>query len=384
MKKDANKLPKDAIVQFRFALKIFPSLFSSRESEAFEFSKLLALRYLTDAWVLMARPESFDRQKVDEIFSSPPRMPNYYVLRVQNSNGLIPDRTSVNNPNAFRATEMRLETSRFENSPVVAAETIEQWIKHQQENLVENQLDIARQSKFLHDADFYQLEGDVQRERESTTLDLETPLWAYSENSDDEHSLSNTSTKFVSSDREDEWSFWRAWYQGFVDGDPLDWELQRRVALVPDVDWEKGAEHIAKVIEEIRARFELEQRIAELEAEKLDWETQVRHQIGGNNPPEAIEDPQVKTIEEIIWAPIEDLKSEVAKDVPDKGVVQQAISKLVAAGKWAFGKVDKAIDAFVVSLGKAGGTAFVGWIVLNSDKIAEIIQSAEKWLSTLP
>lgn len=53
----------------------------------------------------------------------------------------------------------------------------------------------------------------------------------------------------------DYWSFWRDWYQGFLDGKPLDWELQRRVALIPDADWGKGPEHIARLIEEIKAKF---------------------------------------------------------------------------------------------------------------------------------
>ncbi|UWQ01106.1 hypothetical protein K3X44_11455 [Aliiroseovarius crassostreae] len=55
------------------------------------------------------------------------------------------------------------------------------------------------------------------------------------------------------------WSFWRDWYQGFLKGKPLDWELQRRVALIPDEDWEKGPEHIARKIEDIRREFEAEQ-----------------------------------------------------------------------------------------------------------------------------
>ncbi len=49
-----------------------------------------------------------------------------------------------------------------------------------------------------------------------------------------------------------EWSFWRDWYQGFLIGKPLDWELQKEVALIPDAEWEKGPEHIAGLIEEIR------------------------------------------------------------------------------------------------------------------------------------
>ena len=50
-------------------------------------------------------------------------------------------------------------------------------------------------------------------------------------------------------------AFWEEWYQGFLDGKPMDWDLQREVALIPDEDWKKGAEHIARLIEEIRARF---------------------------------------------------------------------------------------------------------------------------------
>ena len=61
--------------------------------------------------------------------------------------------------------------------------------------------------------------------------------------------------------------YWRDWYQGFLDGKPLDWELQRRVALIPDEDWEKGPEHIAEKIEEIRAEY-LAEKLPQ--AEKID------------------------------------------------------------------------------------------------------------------
>jgi len=52
-----------------------------------------------------------------------------------------------------------------------------------------------------------------------------------------------------------EWQFWRDWYQGFLDGKPLDWDLQREVALIPDKDWDKGPEHIAQKIEDIKAEI---------------------------------------------------------------------------------------------------------------------------------
>ncbi|UWP91616.1 hypothetical protein K3X13_11180 [Aliiroseovarius crassostreae] len=183
----------------------------------------------------------------------------------------------------------------------------------------------------------------------------------------------------------DSFAFWRDWYQGFLDGKPLDWELQRRVALIPDQDWEKGPEHIAHLIEEIRARFELEKRIEDLEAEKQVWQERGRLGIGGNNPPEAIEDARI--VQEIIWAPIEELKAETQSEAPDKSRIKSAISKLgaalIAIGKWPLGKLDKAADEFAKSLGKWGGGACAGWLALNSDKIAEIIKAAQTWLGTL-
>ena len=51
------------------------------------------------------------------------------------------------------------------------------------------------------------------------------------------------------------WSFWCRWYDSLLKGHPLDWDLQREVALIPDGDWQKGPEHIAQLIEEIEARF---------------------------------------------------------------------------------------------------------------------------------
>ncbi|WP_132461890.1 hypothetical protein [Rhodovulum marinum] len=53
----------------------------------------------------------------------------------------------------------------------------------------------------------------------------------------------------------DHFRFWIEWYQGLLDGKPIDWDLQKRVALIPDRDWGKGPEHIARKIEEIEAAY---------------------------------------------------------------------------------------------------------------------------------
>ena len=51
------------------------------------------------------------------------------------------------------------------------------------------------------------------------------------------------------------WRFWSDWYDAFVDGRPIDWELQRRISLLSDGEWQKGPAHIAAKIEEIKAQY---------------------------------------------------------------------------------------------------------------------------------
>ncbi|MBY5987630.1 hypothetical protein [Roseovarius atlanticus] len=51
------------------------------------------------------------------------------------------------------------------------------------------------------------------------------------------------------------WSFWKTWFDGFLRGQPLDWELQRRVALIDNHIWEAGPEAVATEIERIKAAY---------------------------------------------------------------------------------------------------------------------------------
>lgn len=74
------------------------------------------------------------------------------------------------------------------------------------------------------------------------------------------------------------WEFWRDWYQGMLDGKPLDWDLQTQIALIPDADWEKGPAHIAAMIEEIKAQF-LAKNIPLAEAVEFNEDTSKFHAI---------------------------------------------------------------------------------------------------------
>ncbi len=153
------------------------------------------------------------------------------------------------------------------------------------------------------------------------------------------------------------------------------------MALIPDAEWEKGAEHIARLIEEIRARLSLEERIVELER-ALVVASGDRLGIGGNNPPEAI-DADLPVAKEllIIWEPLQELKEEVEAEEPDKARIARAIEALKAVLKWAAKKADLAVDSVIKWGVPAVGSAY---LAMNPDKITQVIEAARRWLSFLP
>jgi hypothetical protein len=83
--------------------------------------------------------------------------------------------------------------------------------------------------------------------------------------------------------------FWKRWHNGFLDGRPLDWELQRRVALIPDDIWNTGPEAVAEEITRIEAQWLTEQApLAETVA--LNPDTQKFHLI-----PTSVQNPPLTT-----------------------------------------------------------------------------------------
>lgn len=44
------------------------------------------------------------------------------------------------------------------------------------------------------------------------------------------------------------WGFWTRWWDGVLSGKQLDWDLQRRVALIPEDIWQQGPDAVAREI----------------------------------------------------------------------------------------------------------------------------------------
>jgi len=51
------------------------------------------------------------------------------------------------------------------------------------------------------------------------------------------------------------WTFWAEWYDRAMAGDPLPWDLQEQIALIPDEIWEAGPEAVAEEIKRIQLEY---------------------------------------------------------------------------------------------------------------------------------
>ena len=189
------------------------------------------------------------------------------------------------------------------------------------------------------------------------------------------------------SDAPKNWAFWEGWYGGMLEGKPLPWDLQRDVALIEDEVWEAGAEAVSEKIAEIEARHRLSTTLQDAQTEIVRSYAQ-RSGIGGNNPPEAIDDlPPIPKALEVVWEPLADLKDQVGEETPDASVIKSAIQKLTgliaACGSWTGGKLDAAATEFAKSVGKWGGPAFIAWLTTHVPALERVLVAAKEWLVAL-
>ncbi|MEX0318590.1 MAG: hypothetical protein AB3N21_11600 [Ruegeria sp.] len=178
-------------------------------------------------------------------------------------------------------------------------------------------------------------------------------------------------------------SFWVEWHKAFSRGKPLDWDLQRRVALIEDSVWSAGPDAVADEIEKIRARWHVERALADLK-DSASVRTNARHGIGGNDPPESIQDERLSRSITLIWGAVEDLGEEVAKDTPDRERVEAILralkSGLASVLKWCGAKADLAVDTAIKWGVPVGGA----YLVANPEKVQALVEAVEGWLAFLP
>ncbi len=208
------------------------------------------------------------------------------------------------------------------------------------------------------------------------------PLWSQFEHPPE---FSQAYEEFIRFSRSSDllWTFWTKWYDRAMAGDPLPWDLQEQIALIPNEIWEAGPEAVAEEIARIEAAFELRERIAEVEADQAN-KAEKRLGIGGNNPPEEIHDPETAQQVLMLWESIAGLKEEVEADKPDTRRVAALIERLGAALKaviaWCGRKGDLIVDTSIKwGVPAAGG----GYFLVNPAKAEAVLKAAQAWLPFL-
>ncbi|WP_164860829.1 hypothetical protein [Parasedimentitalea marina] len=186
-------------------------------------------------------------------------------------------------------------------------------------------------------------------------------------------------------DPDETWAFWRQWYQGMLTGTPMEWDLQLQVALIDDAVWDQGAEAVAREIERIRAKFNLEQEVKQLKEQLLSLQQiTATPKIGDNGGP-PLNDPEdiaFQTDLSQIWQRVEELENEIDSPTP-------SIDKLnafadwfqvffVRAAKYLGAKADIIFTKGCETLGIVGTTALIAYFTVTTAAQNETVHSLPK------
>ncbi|RBW56220.1 hypothetical protein [Ruegeria sp. A3M17] len=190
-------------------------------------------------------------------------------------------------------------------------------------------------------------------------------------------------TPFKGFFHDSKFSFWREWRQGFIDGLPLNWDLQWRIALINENIWDAGPDAVATEIERVRARWEAEKALTDL-SDSLSAQVTARQGIGGNNPPESIQDELLVGSITLIWEAKEELSTAFEEENPDRARIEAILVKfksgLGSFLKWCASKGDLAVDTLIKWGVPAAGA---GYAAKYPEKLEALIDALERWLPYL-
>ena len=159
------------------------------------------------------------------------------------------------------------------------------------------------------------------------------------------------------------YAFWLRWYEAALKGNSLNPEQERDIALIPDADWEKGAEHVAVIIAQIEERHDLKAQVVALREQLtlIQAEAATAAHRSHNQPPELLDAaPELQRQITIIFDALDEAETELSQTAPApsrlKRIGQALMDAIIAIAKYCGGIANKAIVAAAV----AGGTAVGG------------------------
>ncbi|MEP6020404.1 MAG: hypothetical protein ABJ251_18170 [Paracoccaceae bacterium] len=187
------------------------------------------------------------------------------------------------------------------------------------------------------------------------------------------------------------WAHWVKWFEDIIEGSPIDWELQLRVALMSDAIWDRGPATVASEIEKIHLML-MTQHANDLLIEHVRSIPSELAGIGHNKPPEGITDfPIIHYEFSQILTATSVVQTELEETSPDQSRLQDSLDVLgkvlASAAKWSAKKLDTSLDEFLKTLAKSGAIAVSGaagaWLLDLNSKLATLIEMLSKYIGTL-
>ena len=215
---------------------------------------------------------------------------------------------------------------------------------------------------------------------------LEFPLWPSTP--PDWFTKADWETRAIWAENPEHWDFWTRWWDAAIAGTPLDWDLQRDIALIPDEVWQQGPGPVAVEIARLEELHNLRRELAELK-QRIEQPEQVIEAIAGadlrghNNPPELIETPaELRETLVVIWEELREAEREVAKTLPEPGRLRRTGQAILSAAKSIAAYCLEVGDVVVKNAAKAVGAALgVGIVAAILSNLPAIAAFAEKLIA---
>lgn len=187
--------------------------------------------------------------------------------------------------------------------------------------------------------------------------------------------------------RDRRWHFFLKWYLSAWEGKDSAWAILSEVAQINLNVWQSGLDHVSQTVDQIEAKHALIDLLKQIPGDAGNT-SRNRYGIGGNAPPEPIDDIDAIAIQLTdLLEGVAALRAETRAEQPTAERVSAAIALLVkglrACLDWLGRKGDFATDATITALAKWGVPLGGAYLLTNPAKLEALIEAARNWLAFL-
>ncbi|MGL6208904.1 MAG: hypothetical protein ACRC14_03635 [Paracoccaceae bacterium] len=170
------------------------------------------------------------------------------------------------------------------------------------------------------------------------------------------------------SDPDPHWAFWTNWWDGILSGNPVDWDLQHEIALIPDDVWTAGPAPVAKAIARLEERFDLKAQVTALKEQLREAafvassSTASPAHRSHNQPLELVEvEFEVRREITVVIAALQEVETELAKPAPIPSVLSRIGQFLLDEGMRIIAYCGSLFDIALKEAAKEAGAAAAKW-----------------------